>query len=129
MKKRGSKKLFKTPYDKHHIFYIRSEWEKGRLDELRLHPYCVVRVDRDTLHRYIHTHLAYIPAPKERVVQEVLYHLRYLSQYGAISLNDSLEARLTVLISLFECISQPTAEALKEQLKIVREFYSKKAPQ
>ena len=126
LKHRGNKRVFKNPYDKHHILYIRTEWERGRLDELRLHPYCIVDVHRDTLHRYIHTHLACIPAPRERIVQEVLYHLQYLKQYGAITLQDPLEARLKILISLFEGTERSTTEALKWQLELVNEF--KKSP-
>lgn len=126
LKKRCKRKRTKTPYDKHHILYIRKEWSKGGLNKLRLHPYCIVSIHRDTLHRYIHTHLAYIPTPHGRVVKDILFHLDYLERYGAISPDDSIEKRLTVLIALFECIEQPTADALKEQLRLVHEF--KKAP-
>ena len=117
----------KTPFDRHHIFYIRREWNKGKLDKLRLHPYCIVPLDRDSIHRYIHVHLAYIPAPSGRVVDGVLEQLDYLEKYGGISQEDSLEKRLIVLTALFECVEQPTADALKEQLRIIREFYNKKA--
>lgn len=119
----------KTPYDRHHILYIRKEWNKGRLNKLRLHPYCIVPMDRDSLHRYLHVHLACIPAPSGGVVDSVLMQLEFLERYGAISQEDDVEKRITVLIALFECIAQPTADALKEQLRIIREFYTKKAPQ
>jgi hypothetical protein len=118
----------KTPFDKHHILYIRKEWSKGKLDKLRLHPYCIISLDRDTIHRYLHVHLACIPAPSGRVVDPILEQLELLEKYGAISQEDSLEKRLTILIALFECIAQPTADALKEQLRLTREFYIKKAP-
>lgn len=55
-----------------------------------------------------------------------MFHLEYLEKYGAIGPDDPIEKRLTVLIALFECIEQPTADALKEQLRLVHEF--KKAP-
>ena len=128
-KKRKRKRTIKNPYDKHHIFYIRKEWNKGGLDKLRLHPYCIIPVHRETLHRYIHTHLAYIPTPRKCMVEEVLFHLEYLKKYGAITQEDTLEKRLEILIALFECAEQPTADALKEQLKLVHEFNNKKAPQ
>lgn len=121
-------KKAKNPLDRHHILYIRREWNKGKLDKLRLHPYCIILLDRDTIHRYLHVHLACIPAPPGRVVDGVLQQLKYLEEYGAISREDPIEKRLTVLIALFECIAQPTADALKEQLRLVREFYIKKAP-
>ena len=122
-------KKAKTPFDRHHIFYIRREWNKGKLDKIRLHPYSIVPLHRDTIHRYLHVHLACIPAPSSRVVDGVLQQLDMLEKYGAIGPDDCLEKRLTVLIALFECIAQPTADALKEQLRLVREFYiNKKAP-
>ena len=124
MKKVQKKNKAKTPFDKHHIFYIRKEWNKGELDKLRLHPYCIVKVRRNTLHRYLHTHLAYIPAPDEHCVQDMVDCLKFLEDNKAIGPKDQLEKRLAVLISLFELVEQPTADALKEQLKIVHEFKS-----
>ena len=44
---------------------------------------------------------------------------------GAISDKDPFEKRLIVLIALFECVAQPTADALKKQLDLVREFNTK----
>ena len=120
MKKVQKKNKVKTPFDKHHIFYIRKEWNKGELDKLRLHPYCIVKVRRNTLHRYLHTHLAYIP--DERCVQDMVDCLKFLEDNKAIGPKDQLEKRLAILISLFELVEQPTADALKEQLKIVHEF-------
>lgn len=119
-------KKVKTPFDRHHIFWIRKEWSKGELNKLRLHPYCIVSLRRDTIHIFLHTHLAYIPTPRPLIVKEVLHHLKYLEDYGAISLDDPIEKRLRVLIALFDCVEQPTADALREQLRLVYEF--KKAP-
>lgn len=122
-----AKKKAKNPFDRHHIFYIRREWNKGNLKRLRLHPYCIVYLRRETIHRYIHTHLAYIPTPMGSTINDVLFHLDYLQRYGGISDNDPIEKRLKVLIALFDCVEQPTADALKEQLRLVCEF-NKKAP-
>lgn len=122
------KRRLKTSYDKHHLFWIRNEWNKGELEKLRVHPYCIIEINRDTVHRYLHNHLAYIPVPKECAVERILFQLKCLEQYGAISSKDSIEKRLSVLIALFECSEQPTADALKEQLRLVHEFYNKKAP-
>lgn len=116
----------KSPFDRHHLFWIRKEWNKGELNKLRLHPYCIVPLDRVTIHRYLHVHLACIPTPNGRIVGEILDQLKMLENYGAISQDDSIEKRLKVLIALFECVEQPTADALKEQLRLVYEF--KKSP-
>lgn len=127
-KKKVKTRKEKSPFDRHHIFYIRKEWKKGKLERLRMHPYCIILLDRDTIHRYLHVHLGCIPTPSEKIIDGVIQQLDYLSEYGAISLDDSLEKRLIVLTALFECIAQPTADALKEQLRLVREFNIKKAP-
>lgn len=56
----------------------------------------------------------------------VLEQLGYLEKYGAISESDPVERRLQLLASLFDCIEQPTADAFRKQLQVVREF--KKTP-
>lgn len=115
----------KTPYDRHHLFWMRNEWNKGELEKLRLYPYCIIEMDRDTIHRYLHNHLACIPTPKECSIERVLFQIKCLEYYGAIGPDDPIEKRLSVLIALFECSEQPTADALREQLRLVREFYKK----
>lgn len=127
-KKSRKKKEVKTKssLDRHHIFYVRNEWNKGELEKLRMHPYCIIPMDRDGIHRYIHTHLAYIPVPKEFNVESVIFQLKCLEKHEVINQEDPIERRLAILIALFECIEQPTADALKEQLRLVHEF--KKAP-
>ena len=124
MKNKQKKGKPKTLFDKHHIFYIRKDWNKGDLNKLRLYPYCIAKVRRSTLHWHLHTRLAYIPAPKESYALPIISLLKMLEENGAISPKDTLEKRLAVLISIFEFVEQPTADALKEQLKIVHEFKS-----
>lgn len=125
-KNRYKEPTVKNKNDRHHILFIRREWNRGWASQLRLYPYCIVDIPRDTLHRQIHGHLAYIPVPRGNSAQEALKHLRYLQEYGAIGPNDTIEKRLRVLIALFDCTEQPTADALRKQLEIVQEF--KKPP-
>lgn len=121
-KKRKAKVQVKSLYDRHHLLWTRRSWEKGALRKLRLHPYCIVVLHRDTLHQYIHAKMTDIPVPKTSSVKAVLDHLALLEGYGAIGSNDPIEKRLNVLAALFDCMEQPTADALREQLRIVREF-------
>ena len=120
--KKSKKSKVKTPFDKHHIFYIRKEWNQGDLDKLRLYHYCVIKVRRNSLHRHLHTHLAYIPAPKDYPAQDAINLLKELEEAKAIGPKDTLEKRLGILIALFDHVEQPTADALREQLRIVHEF-------
>ena len=62
------------------------------------------------------------------MVWYILACLEMLQTYGAIGPNDTLEKRLEILIALFDPIAKPTADALREQLKIVHEFHNKPSP-
>lgn len=92
---------------------------------LRSHPYCVIEIPALTLHRTIHEQIRQIPPPRLESAEDALWHLGYLEKMGGISLDDSIEKRLSVLIALFDCTDQPTADGFKKQLQIVHEFYKK----
>lgn len=115
----------KTPLDKHHLFFIGRKYGNGYLCSLRQYWYCVIYIPRDTLHRYIHENLAMIPVPRPESARAALEQLKYLEKYNAIHDEDPIEKRLELLIALFECTEQRTADALKKQLNIVHEFYEK----
>lgn len=125
-KKRKNRRI-EHPYvkDCHHILWQKNKWKQGSIHKLRDHYYCKIYIPRNTLHRYIHQNMAEIPVPRETDARTVLWHLNCLEKSGAVSNEDPLEKRLIVLIALFECIAQPTADALKEQLDLVREFNKK----
>lgn len=109
--------------DRHHIFF-QKRYYTGVLAEFRKYAYCVVLIPKNTLHHQIHTEISNVPVPKVANVKNALAQLRALYRYGAISDDDGIEKRLKVLIALFECIEQPTADALKKQLDIVHRFYN-----
>lgn len=113
----------RTPYDVHHLLWIGRHWGSGHLASLRQYWYCKVSIPRDTLHRFIHENLATIPTPRPQTAKDVLAQLRYLERYDAIHECDPVDRRLEVLIALFDCVEPHTAEALRKQLEIVREFY------
>lgn len=110
--------------DTHHILWVKTDYNRGALDDLRTFWYCKILIPKCTLHRLIHHEMRGIPAPPMAIAQSALDQLRYLDNFGVLHDNDSLEKRLRLLISLFECAAQPTADALKEQLKIVRNYYN-----
>ena len=118
-KKKSSAKS-PSAYDRHHLLYQKRHW-RGILSDLRNYSYCVVSIPKNTLHREIHEFLGDIPTPRPASAREVLWELRVLYRYGGISDCDNIEKRLQVLISLFECYEQPTADALKKQLSIVQQ--------
>ena len=128
LKRRYLKRRKNKPYgvsdsakDRHHLLYQKRHY-RGILSELRNYEYCVVLIPKDSLHRLIHEYLGDIPAPKPVNAREALWQLKVLYRYGGIHDDDSIEERLKVLISLFECVEQPTADALKKQLSIVQSY-------
>ena len=122
-KKSKSHCVSNSANDRHHLLYQKRHYN-GILSELRNYEYCVVSIPKNTLHRQIHEYLGDIPAPRPASAREVLWELRVLYRYGGISDDDDIEKRLLVLISLFECVEQPTADALKKQLSIVQKYKS-----
>lgn len=131
-KRRYAKKRVKRFYtinptckDNHHILYMRRNWDFAELKELRQFHYCIIAIPKDTLHRFIHENLSGVPAPSRLAALEALNQLRMLDKREALHDTDSIEKRLTILIALFECVAQPTADALKEQLDLVHRFYNK----
>lgn len=110
-----------TSKDKHHIFFQKRCY-KGAVSSLRSYWYCVVSIPRDTLHRQIHEAVRNVPTPKPSSAREAVEELRTLYKYGGISEKDDIEKRLKVLAALFDCIEQPTADALRKQLSVVQEY-------
>ena len=111
--------------DIHHLLWTRKSWKGGAVGELRMHWYCRIAIPRDTLHKEIHHYIGSIPVSRYHSAKSVLEQLGYLEKYGGISEKDPIEKRLKVLIALFECIEDDTANALKVQLEIVNRFYDK----
>lgn len=112
--------------DQHHLCYQKKFWRKSPgTQRLRDFHYCKVYIPRDTLHKRIHALVPIVPVPKDINALAALTQLRLLEQAGAISDEDNIERRLMLLAALFDCIEQPTADAFREQSKIVQEFYKK----
>lgn len=108
--------------NRHHLLWMRKMWYSGSLRSLRDYYYCIVWLPKDTVHKTIHERVPYIPVPKSSYAHYVLEKLKQLDAIGAISDEDSVEKRLGVLLFYFDCIEPKTAEALWEQLKVVREY-------
>lgn len=108
--------------DIHHLLWTRKSWKGGAIGQLRMHWYCRMPIPRDTLHKEIHHYIGSIPLPRYHSAKSALQQLEYLEKYGGISKDDPIEKRLKVLIALFECSEDCTADALKIQLAIVERF-------
>lgn len=113
-------------YDRHHLCYTRRGWSATTVSELRRHHYCIIMLQKSSLHHFIHDNLEYIPPPSKTNAMAALIQLRMLDDYGVISDSDPIEKRLEILASLFDCVEQPTADGFRRQLEIIHEF--KKSP-
>lgn len=111
--------------DFHHLCYQRRNWKDGALGELRELDYCKAYIPKNTLHIRIHAEVWDIPTPQQINAKRALEQLAIFKEYGVISSDDSIERRLEVLVFLFEKVDQPTADAFRKQLNIVRKFYGK----
>lgn len=109
--------------DTHHLCFTRRNWVGRYAKLIRGHPYFKVVIPRQTLHRYIHMSMDAIIPPSEIAAKAAYEQVKLLEQTGALKGTDPLEKRLRVLIALFDCIAQPTADGFREQLRIVRNFY------
>lgn len=114
-------------YDTHHIFFPRKSYEKDPWDVLRSFYYCKITIPKYTIHDEIHETISSIPPPDNFSAIRALSSLLLLRRQGGIAEDDPAEKRLKVLIALFDCSNQPTADALRQQLEIVQK-YNKKSP-
>lgn len=61
-----------------------------------------------------------VPAPHDSAAKEAYEQLVLLNGFGVLHDNDSIEERLKLLIAIFDCIAQPTADGFRKQLEIVQ---------
>lgn len=108
----------------HHLCWTKRSWTGEYTYQLRTHPYCIVQLPETGLHQVIHRKLWEIPRPREENARLALEQIAMLENSNGIHRDDAIEKRLIVLIALFECIEQPTADAFKKQLAIVRQYQS-----
>lgn len=109
-------------YDLHHIFFRSSSWKTGWAKKLRELPYCKVILPRKTTHEAIHHEIKTVPLPRGVNAKSAVEALEKLERYNAIHNTDSVPRRLVVLIALFDCIEEETADTLRKQLEIVNKF-------
>lgn len=101
---------------------MRRKWNKGYAKSIRNYWYFIVLIPRDTLHARIHHGIETIPVPEECIARKVYDRIRELDRFGWLRLDDSIEKRLQLLISLFEKDEPSTADAFRKQLCLVRGF-------
>lgn len=117
-KKQTTHKAFNT----HHLCWPKAKWNSGYAKALRNHWYFCMLIPANTLHKYIHSEINEIPVPDGHAAKIAYEQVVLLEKQGALHTEASLETRLSLLIALFDCFVQPTADGFKKQLRIVRRF-------
>lgn len=128
MSKRNKKKKARDrgTVNTHHLCWPRKCWNTGYAHAIRQHWYFSVEIPANTLHKYIHEQMECIPVPDGMTARGAYEQVVLLEKQGALHPEASVETRLSLLIALFDCAAQPTADGFKKQLRIVRRF--KKSP-
>lgn len=108
--------------DTHHLLWPRCNWNKGLAKLLRRHWYLKVEVPRMDLHSTIHGVVQEMPVPRAISIKNALSQLDALEKYGAIHPSDSIEKRLYILMSLFDCCEPKLYKALKRQYTVVCQY-------
>lgn len=121
------KKEDRSTLNTHHLCWPRKKWDRGYAKLIRSHWYFNVQIPANTLHASIHKKMWGIPTPDGTAAKDAYEQIRMLEESNALHRDDSVELRLNLLIALFECIAQPTADAFKEQKCLINKF-NEKAP-
>lgn len=111
--------------DFHHLLFQRRHWQQGYAKLLRQHPYMGKYIPQATLHREIHAKIHDIPTPNGAECRMAYNEICRLEKLGEIDIvNDSVEKRLDLLISLWDDKCPATVAILKWQRDIVAKFYA-----
>lgn len=108
--------------DSHHLCYTRKGWSKKYSRKFRTDKYCIVSIPRDSMHAYIHQHLVEIPPPTEDGARNAIKQLQLLKSIRLAQSCDTIETRLEIIATVFDRSDPETAEALREQKRIINEL-------
>lgn len=116
----GARKMYRA--NGHHLLWTRRNWRKGYAGKLRSYWYLKAKIPADTLHRHIHENMVGIPRPHEAICQQALEQLKELARREVIHSDDSIQNRLKLLIFILDTGDSPTANALREQLRLIENY-------
>lgn len=123
-----SKKKFKKrrvnlhAKDWHHCLFQKRHWHTGWAKRLREHEYCGSMIPKNTLHRFIHEGVNDVPLADGKSCRIAVEAINNWLEAGYIHLDDPLEQKLLTLITIFNTLEPRTAEVLRKQLHIVRDY-------
>lgn len=124
-RKRRERRVDYNRKDFHHLLFQGRHWQQGYAKLLRQHPYMGKYIPQATLHREIHSKIHDVPTPNGSECRMAYNEICRLEKLGEIDIvNDSVEKRLDLLISLWADKCPATVAILKWQRDIVAKFYA-----
>lgn len=119
-------KVNMSAVDCHHLLWQSGHWNTGYKKRLREHWYMKKMIPKNTLHREIHSKIADIIAPHDRLCEKAFRELTRMEREGLIHPEDTAEQRIDFLLSMWSIDECPmTVLALVYEQAIIREFYTK----
>lgn len=106
-------------FDRHHIWFQRKHYSGFWANKLRNHPYSIILIPKNTIHRAIHRAVEDITVPSEDKCKDLYLKLCERWNAGELKETDSLEKRLDVFIDMFASESETVKclEATKDAAK------------
>lgn len=131
LKKRIKKSQVKRPFnpsvkDRHHLLWQAAHYDRGYAKMLRLHPWLIMLIPRDTLHHEIHSKIGDIPTPDIELCKAAYLELVRLEQNEQLDYGTTIEERIDWLLDRFTIDNAPrTHLALLHQKEVVHSFYKR----
>ena len=134
LKKRIKKSHQKRPFDpniqdRHHLLWQAAHYNHGYAKRLRLHPWLIMLIPRDTLHHSIHNAIGDIPVPSDDLCKRAYFKLTELESQELLDYRATVEDRIDWLLDVWTLEEAPnTVLALLHQKKVVHDFYRNQPP-
>ena len=128
MSKKKKRKSYFNPHKKdcHHLLWMARNYNNGWAKALRGHEYLKVMIPQMTLHREIHQLIPNIPPPDGKACHLAYETIERGLRDGNLDAEyDKIEARLDILIGIWEKQFPDTAKALRAQQQVVSNFYER----
>ena len=112
--------------DRHHLLWQAAHYNCGYAKRLRLHPWLIMLIPRDTLHHEIHCKIGDIPVPNDELCKAAYLELAQAETEGLLDYNSHAEDRIDWLLDHFTIDNAPrTYLALLHQREIIHSFYQR----
>lgn len=112
--------------DRHHLLWQAAHYGHGYAKMLRIHPWLIMLIPRDTLHHEIHSKIGDIPVPNDELCKAAYLELVQAETEGLLDYGATAEYRIDWLLNHFTIDNAPlTYLALINQRDVIHSFYQR----